>query len=259
VNTHLRTVENRNLQVTKLDFEGVGNVAPVGNFYNGGAGPNFGVSFSSNAFGLVDSDAGGNGNIANEPSASTVLFFDGGFSAIMNVPAGFDTRFLFYYASPTFTGSFAVYRNIDGTGDLMASGTLAPNGSAGNGDPSGQYNTWTLVEVSFSGIAKSIVFTGYISYIVIDDITFVPFVPSVEPTTSPSSVPTEAPSKTPTSSPTSVPTAAPSKTPTSSPTSVPTEAPSKTPTMVPIEAPTKVNCGLFGLNLFCPLPGQVVC
>lgn len=32
-----------------LDFEGVGNNAAIGNYYNGGAGGNLGVTFSSNA------------------------------------------------------------------------------------------------------------------------------------------------------------------------------------------------------------------
>src|SRR4051812_11391033 len=51
-----------------LTFEGVGDLAGILNFYNGGAdsqghtGPNVGVSFGAGALGLIDQDAGGTGN-----------------------------------------------------------------------------------------------------------------------------------------------------------------------------------------------------
>src|SRR5688572_20093730 len=81
--------------VTVLDFEGVGDYNPVGNFYNGGAGTNYGIEFSPNALGLVDADAGGNGNFGGEPSPDTALFFLTGAAATMNVAAGFTTGFSF--------------------------------------------------------------------------------------------------------------------------------------------------------------------
>ena len=61
--------------VIVLTFEGVGDLNPVGEFYNGVGGPDYGISFSPETLALVDSDAGGNGNFANEPSPSTVMFF----------------------------------------------------------------------------------------------------------------------------------------------------------------------------------------
>ena len=59
-----------------MGFEGVGNDDPVGSYYSG-------VSFSSNALGLIDkfSSAGANlglggaGLFENEPSPSTIMYF----------------------------------------------------------------------------------------------------------------------------------------------------------------------------------------
>ena len=73
-----------------LTFEGLGDLEPVGDFYNGGLGgngsgpgPNFGVTFSSNSLAIIDADAGGTGNIGGEPTPDTVLFFLTGNAAIM--------------------------------------------------------------------------------------------------------------------------------------------------------------------------------
>ena len=55
--------------VVTLTFEGIGDFNPVGNFY----APDY--IFSPSTLALVDSDAGGSGNFANEPSPSTVMFF----------------------------------------------------------------------------------------------------------------------------------------------------------------------------------------
>ena len=60
---------------------------------------------------------------------------------------------------------------------------------------------------------------------------------------------TKSPTKAPTKRPTKTPTKRPTKRPTVSPTKVPTTAPTKTPT----KAPVRKDCGLFGLNVFCPL------
>ncbi len=61
--------------ITVLDFEGLGDLMPIGNYYNGGAGPDYGVSFSQNALALIDRDAGGSGNTGGEPSPETVMFY----------------------------------------------------------------------------------------------------------------------------------------------------------------------------------------
>lgn len=155
-----------------LTFEGIGNQSPVGNFYNGGAGGNFGIGFNADALGVIDSDAGGTGNTANEPSGQTVLFFLTGSAAIMNVSAGFDTGFSFFYSSNTTLGSISVYDGLNGTGNVLATMSLAQQFNLNcTGDPNGQYCNWTPIGVTFSGLAKSVAFAGAPNFIAFDNIT----------------------------------------------------------------------------------------
>jgi hypothetical protein len=150
--------------VITLDFEGVGNFASINNFYNGGtdsrgnSGTNYGVAFNSNALGLVDGDVGGSGNFGNEPTPDTVLFFTTG-SAILNYAPGFTTGFSFFYSTVNFGGTVSVYDDINATGNLIGTISLAPLG-AGSGDPTGQYSNWAAGSLGFSGTAKSIDFGG---------------------------------------------------------------------------------------------------
>lgn len=170
--------------VIVLDFEGLKNLEPVNNFYNGGtggmgsSGTNYGIGFTTTSLGIIDADAGGTGNFANEPSPSTILFFLTG-SAIMNDAAGFTTGFSFFYTSVTFAGSVNVYDGLNGTGTLLASLALAPNGSGCGGDPNGAFNCWTPIGVAFAGIAKSIDFGGTVNQIGFDNVTFGSVTPGV--------------------------------------------------------------------------------
>ena len=165
--------------VIVLDFEGVGDQVAVNNFYNGGtdgagnSGTNYGVVFSSTSLGLRDSDAGGTGNFANEPSPSTVLFFQSGGEATLNFAAGFDLGFSFFYASSNETGGLInVYEGLNGTGNLLASLALPINGGGCSGDPNGvPYCNWTNIGVAFSGIARSVDFGGTANQIAFDNIT----------------------------------------------------------------------------------------
>lgn len=76
--------------VVTLDFEGLEDVEAIQGFCNGGTGdrgsigPDYGVSFTSATLAVIDDDAGGSGNIANEPSPSTVMFFTGSATPILN-------------------------------------------------------------------------------------------------------------------------------------------------------------------------------
>ena len=161
-----------------LTFEGVGNGAGVDQFYNGGtdsqgnSGTNYGIEFSNTSLGLIDADAGGYGNFANEPSASTILFFQSGGAATMNVAAGFDTGFSFFYTSPTYIGSVVVYDGLNATGNILATLTLNMTSANCSGDPNGTpYCAWLPIGVDFSGIAHSVDFAGTASQIAFDDIT----------------------------------------------------------------------------------------
>lgn len=171
--------------VITLDFEGVGNQASINNFYNGGtdslgnSGTNYGVAFNSNALGIIDSDAGGGGNIGNEPTPSTVMFFLTG-SAVLNYAPGFTTGFSFYYSTVSFGGSVNVWDDLNATGNLLGTINILPLG-AGPGDPNGSFSNWAIGSLALAGNAKSIDFGGTVNQVAYDNVTFGSTRPDVVP------------------------------------------------------------------------------
>lgn len=161
-----------------LTFEGLDDVEAVENFYNGGTsengntGPNFGVTFSDNTLALIDEDAGGSGNFGGEPSPSTVLFFLTGASSIMNVAAGFDTGFSFFYSAITDPGSVSVFSGLNGTGTLLTSLFIPTTPFAGQPDPTGEFSPFVPIGVTFDGVASSVSFAGVQNRIGFDNVTF---------------------------------------------------------------------------------------
>ena len=152
--------------VVTLTFEGIGDFNPVGNFY----APDY--IFSPSTLALVDSDAGGSGNFANEPSPSTVMFFLDANNAVLNVTNGFTTGFSFYYSSSV-AATVTVYDGTGGTGNVLAQINLAAQGFDNcTGDPNGAFCNWTPIGVSFAGTAYSIDFGGTANYTGYDNITF---------------------------------------------------------------------------------------
>lgn len=148
-----------------LTFEGVGDFAQILDFYNGGtdsqghAGINYGVNFSSGAIASIDSDAGGAGQFANEPSPSTVmspLFIP---STTMNVSSGFKDTLSFFYTA-LHNGSVTVYSELGGTGSVLATTSFTPNYNADGctGDPTGAACHWEPIALSFNGVGKSVIF-----------------------------------------------------------------------------------------------------
>ena len=161
-----------------LTFEGVGDEAAINDFYNGGtdsmgnSGTNYGVSFSNTSLGIIDADAGGTGNIANEPSPSTVLFFLDSKSATLNYAAGFTTGFSFYYTSST-DATVNVWSGLNATGVLLGQITVSAQfNDSCTGDPTGSFCNWTAAGVSFDGTAMSIDFGGTANQTAYDNITF---------------------------------------------------------------------------------------
>lgn len=154
--------------VVTLDFEGITDFTAVGNFYAAQ-----GVSFSGPTLALVDEDAGGSGNFANEPTGDTIMFFLSGNASILNYAAGFTTGFSFYYSSSVAT-VVDVFDGLDGSGNKVGSITLDAQHTGNNcqGDPNGTYCNWTNAGVSFAGVAKSIVFSGAADKTGFDNITF---------------------------------------------------------------------------------------
>jgi hypothetical protein len=171
--------QNGSRSVTVLDFEGLGDLDEILQFYNGGLslngfgpGANYGIYFGGTTLSIIDADNGGSGNFANEPSPNTVMFFLTGGAAVMNVPAGFTTGFSFFYTSSA-PGTVYVYDGLDGTGSLLATQPFAalPLGTIG-GDPNGYFDNWQPVGVGFTGTAKSVTFVGVENQCGFDDVTF---------------------------------------------------------------------------------------
>jgi len=174
-----------NADVVVLDFEGLGNFEEIGDFYDGDGGPDYDVVFSSGALGLIDEDAGGTGQFANEPSPDTAMFFVDSNNAILNALNGFDTGFSFFYVSsqPVVVD---VWSGLDATGDLLASLSLIGDGFQGcTGDPGGNFCNWNAVGALFAGTAFSIDFSGTANQVAFDDITFGSEVPGTDPVTVP--------------------------------------------------------------------------
>lgn len=155
-------------QAALLTFEGVGDLNPIGSFYAPVA------TFSSNALGIVDSDAGGTGNFANEPSPSTIMYSPGGATITMDVPWSFSTL-AFWYTNRGTTGTVGLYTGLGGTGTLLGTYNL-PGTGPGSGDPQGgDFGNW--INISITGVpAQSALFTGSPNQIAYDNV-FVNAVP----------------------------------------------------------------------------------
>lgn len=178
-----------------LNFEGIGafpfdsNIT-VGDFYNGGtssagtSGTDFGVGFSNNALALcLNSDTvfcsnTSRGGLGDPGSQQGAMFFNSGSAAYMNVAAGFDTGFSFYYSSPFFTAEVAVYDGLNGTGNVLASVILGLTPLTACGSFPGNYCPFVEAGIAFAGTARSVGFGGNNSA-VYDDVTFGSVTPGV--------------------------------------------------------------------------------
>jgi len=179
------------LPLTVLSFEGLQDSEQILDFYNGGtgslgsSGPNYGIGFGADALSLIDSDAGGSGNFANEPSPDTIAFFLTGPGVVMNVASGFDTGFSFFYSS-TVVATVDVYDGLNATGNLLGTLNLAAQAGASEGcqlpgDPNGYFACWDPVGVAFAGTAKSANFGGAANVTGFDSITLGSDVPDPDP------------------------------------------------------------------------------
>jgi len=162
-----------------LTFEGIGDDAFIGNYYDGGAGPNFGISFFGDARGLVTGfakgacDGSGSGNFEGQPSGCTIMFFPDASTAGMNRAAGFTTGFSLFYTAISQAGSLDVFDGLNGTGNILASLLLPVVPSGGSGCTTGaSFCPFASVGVAFAGTALSVRFGGAANQIGFDDITF---------------------------------------------------------------------------------------
>ena len=175
--------------VIVLDFEGINATYPSGSaqvldFYNGGtssdgtSGTNFGIDFTDNALAIClntpgvtcsNTSRGGQGNPTSDKGA---LFFLSGAETFMNVPAGFDTGFSFFYTAINQAGSISVYDGPDGTGSLLATLSLPTTQSGPCPGYSAGFCPFFPSGIAFDGTAHSVSFAGVANQIVFDDITF---------------------------------------------------------------------------------------
>ena len=165
-----------------LDFAGLNGNAQerVGNFYNGGTGSqgshgtNYGISFGSDAISCSGQPAGTcNSALIPGGAGANLLYFTSGPGDVMNVAAGFDTGFSFFYTSPSSTGSVQVFSGLNGTGSLLASITLpiTVNGASVAGCLGTNYCPYSPSGVNFAGIAQSVIFSGAANGIAFASIT----------------------------------------------------------------------------------------
>jgi len=165
-----------------LNFSGLGDLQQVGNFYNGSgltSTPNFGVTFSSNFYGLLPAPAG-HGNYAKTPTGQPAIFICGATcgsgagmmaTGTMNVNSGFSSGLNFFYSflatKPGQTETVTVWSGANGTGTVLATISLSSNACSGPVF----YCTWSTVGLSFSGTAHSVTFTGPADQLGLSDIT----------------------------------------------------------------------------------------
>jgi len=174
-----------------LDFENINATYPssgyafVRGFYNGGTssdgttGTNYGVAFSDNAQAICLNTPGvfcsntSRGGLGDPNSQKGALFFLSGAQTFMDVAAGFDTGFSFYYTAINQSGSISVFDGLDGTGNLL--GTINLSTTPSQCDPAvyqAGFCPFFPIGVTFSGTAKSVSFAGVANQIVFDDVTF---------------------------------------------------------------------------------------
>ena len=161
----------------------------IQNYYNGGtssigtSGPNYGVSFPSNALLIclnslsvicgspIQSDTS-RGGLGDPNSQTGGLFFLTGSSTFLDYAAGFTTGFSFNYTAIVVGGSVTVWSGLDGTGTMLASLTLPTTVSGPCPGYNAQFCPFFPIGVSFAGTARSIDFAGTANQIVFDDVTF---------------------------------------------------------------------------------------
>lgn len=185
-----------------LDFEGVNSTHPSGHafvldFYNGGlssdgtTGTNYGIGFTDNAQAIClntliatcsNTSRGGQGSPTSQLGG---LFFLSGAETFMNVEAGFDTGFSFFYSAINNSGSISVYDGLGGTGNLLATLELPTTPSGPCVGYGAGFCPFVPIGIGFAGIAKSVSFAGVANQIVFDDVTFGSVIPDPDPSAVP--------------------------------------------------------------------------
>ena len=140
--------------VIVLDFKGIGNLNPAGDFYDGGEEINYGVELGPAGLAVTDEDDGGTGDFASEASPDTTTPPDSN-GSIYEVPTGFDTGLPLDPSSPA--ASVDAYAGLDATDNLLETLSLvAPANGDCTGHSNGELCNSMPVGVALGGVAKSI-------------------------------------------------------------------------------------------------------
>jgi hypothetical protein len=136
------------VQPATLTFEGLSDGSLVDRFYSA-----LGLTFTG-ATAFIDSDDGGTGDFAGEPSMSTGVFSVTGIG--INVPAGAVGSISMYYSNPGGSLNIRVFPETDWHGGFLID-SYHPGTSWGTApDPTGNFGPFAFVSVPFEGTARSI-------------------------------------------------------------------------------------------------------
>lgn len=120
---------------TLIDFEGLGNHTDI---------PAFDGISSPDWLALIDSDAGGTGNFANEPSPSTVAFWLSGDPKVHDILFARPVLYVGFFYTSTVDITLKAF---DKDNKVVASASGLANFNQGEGDPNGYHNKWDPIEV----------------------------------------------------------------------------------------------------------------
>lgn len=157
-----------------IDFEGLSNGQPIG-LVTGVPSATFGPSWLA----VIDTDAGGTGNIANEPSPSTIAFFLDDLDPI-DFSEGVQYVEIYYSASAiSLPVAFTGWDGPGGTGSVVATALgntvgSSDDGAPCTGDPEGPYCLWDTIAIdSPTANIMSITLDGAVAnYFGFDNMTF---------------------------------------------------------------------------------------
>ncbi|MHB8068989.1 MAG: dockerin type I domain-containing protein [Desulfobaccales bacterium] len=138
--------ENQDIEYFVINFEGIGNNEPVGTVHG-----NVNVIFGSSWLGLVDNDAGGSGNFANEPSPDTTAYFLDQNDISIRFDAGVQlVEFNYTAAARSLPITVTAY---DKDGKLVSRATgntigTSYDGANCSGDPNGDFCRWGKISLA---------------------------------------------------------------------------------------------------------------
>jgi hypothetical protein len=139
-------MEPTDVNCTLITFEGLGDNNPIGTI----AGP-INVTFGGSWLSLVDFDDGGNGNFANEPSASTTAYFLDLTDISINLDQPVQFIEFFYSAAavslPVVVTAFDADNNVVDMAEGNVIGT-SYDGALCAGDPNGEFCSWNTVTLN---------------------------------------------------------------------------------------------------------------